>query len=132
MSHFQIPELACCGPLHYDSVLIFRKEHDMQDERRRVSRHFFSAQAELLEPESNSRVTSRVSELSLYGCYLDMMNPFPPDTVVTLRVTANDETFVSKSRIVYATPNVGSGATFLEVPSAAQALLERWLEQAAI
>jgi hypothetical protein len=118
--------------LHYDTAQIFCKEHDMQDERRRVSRHFFSAQAEVLEPDSNSRVTTRVSELSLYGCYLDMMNPFPPDTVVTLRVTANDETFVSKSRIVYSTPNVGSGATFLEVPSAAQALLERWLEQAAL
>jgi len=28
------------------------------------------------------RIATRVSELSLHGCYLDMMNPFPQDTQV--------------------------------------------------
>jgi hypothetical protein len=107
------------------------KGGSMEEERRRASRHFFSAQAELFEQHTQQRVTSRVGELSLHGCYLDMMNPFPPDTLVTLRITAGAETFQANSRIVYSLPNVGAGAAFLDVASTDQALLERWLTQAA-
>jgi hypothetical protein len=51
--------------------------------KRRSPRYFFFASAELTEEDSQVRVPSRVSELSLHGCYLDMMNPFPADTVFT-------------------------------------------------
>jgi hypothetical protein len=77
------------------------------------------------------RVASRVGDLSLHGCYLDMMNPFPADTLVRLKIKAGDEVFQSSSRIVHAIPNVGAGAAFLDIDSDAQALLERWVEQAA-
>jgi len=46
-------------------------------ERRRTPRYTFIASAELIEEASDVRIATRVSELSLYGCYLDMMNPFP-------------------------------------------------------
>jgi hypothetical protein len=103
----------------------------MGEERRRAERHFFCAQAELLEPRTQVRVPSRISDLSLYGCYLDMMNPFPPDTVVSLKITSGDESFEANSRIVHATPNVGAGAAFLELASKDRDLLERWLRKAA-
>ena len=102
----------------------------MADERRRAPRHFFSAEAELTEPESEQRVTSRVGDLSLYGCYLDMMNPFPTDTRLRLKIRAGDEVFESDSRIAYAIPNVGAGATFVDVDAKDEALLQRWLGQA--
>jgi hypothetical protein len=102
----------------------------MQDERRRASRHFFSADAELTELSTEVRVTTRVGDLSLYGCYLDMMNPFPVDTVIRLRIIAGQEVFQSNSRIAYAIPNVGAGAVFLDVDSKDQALLQQWLQQA--
>ena len=103
----------------------------MSEERRRVPRYFFSAQAEVQESRTELRVNSRVGELVLYGCYLDMMNPFPADTLVKLRITAGDETLQTNGRIVYSTPNVGSGAEFLDMNSNDRGLLERWLEQAA-
>ena len=103
----------------------------METERRRASRYFFSAQAEVTEQQSEIRLKSRVSDLSLHGCYLDMMNPFPAETLVTLRITAGQETFQSQSKIVHATPNVGAGAAFLDMESQDRALLERWVEQAA-
>ena len=101
------------------------------DERRRTKRYFFSAQAEVQEPINHVRVNTRVSDLSLTGCYLDMMNPFPPGTVVKLRITSGAETLQTSGRIVYSTPNVGSGAEFADIPSSERALLERWLDQAA-
>ena len=47
------------------------------------------------------RIASRVSELSLHGCYLDMMNPFPTGTMVLVKIAAGDSFFEAKSKIVY-------------------------------
>jgi hypothetical protein len=104
----------------------------MDQDRRRTPRHFFYAQAELVEPKTEVRVTTRIGELSLHGCYLDMMNPFPAETLISLKIISGNETFQANSKIVYSVPNVGSGAAFLDVDSKDQALLHRWLEQASL
>ena len=51
-----------------------------EEQRRRTPRYMFIASAELLEPKTDVRIATRVSELSIYGCYMDMLNPFPVDT----------------------------------------------------
>jgi hypothetical protein len=100
-------------------------------ERRRTPRYIFIASAELFEENSDVRVASRVSELSLHGCYLDMMNPFPTGTLVLIKIFAADQTFQSKAKIIYATPNVGAGIAFLDVEPKFEYILNRWLEEAA-
>jgi hypothetical protein len=102
----------------------------MGEERRLAPRHFFSAEAELVDPRTQVRVVSRVGDISLHGCYLDMRNPFPADTEVQLKITAGHEVFQTRTKIVYAIPNVGAGARFVDVESKDQALLERWLRAA--
>ena len=102
----------------------------MEQERRRTPRFSFIAHAELREDASQVRVVSRVSELSLNGCYLDMMNPFPAGTMVTLRITAGEETIEAHAKIIYSTPNMGAGAAFLDVDPKHQSLLKRWLDSA--
>jgi hypothetical protein len=103
----------------------------MEQERRRTPRYIFIASAELYEEHTDVRVASRVSELSLHGCYLDMMNPFPMGTLVLLKIFAGDLTFQSKAKIIYATPNVGAGVVFLDVEPQYEFILKRWLEEAA-
>ena len=103
----------------------------MEREKRRVPRYVFIASAELLDIQSDVRVASRVSELSKYGCYLDMMNPFPTGTIILLKIFAGDLTFQSKARVVYFTPNVGAGVTFQDVEPKDEYILNRWLEEAA-
>jgi hypothetical protein len=76
------------------------------------------------------RIASRVSELSLHGCYLDMMNPFPTGTMVLVKISAGDAYFEAKSKIVYSQPNMGAGVGFLEVKPDSQVVLERWLDEA--
>jgi len=99
-------------------------------ERRRVPRYQFIASAELIEEVADVRIASRVSELSLYGCYLDMMNPFPVNTLVLVKISAGDAYFEARSKIVYSQPNMGAGVTFLAVEAQYQPILERWLEGA--
>jgi len=55
-------------------------------EKRRSPRYSFIASAELIEEKADVRIASRVSELSLHGCYLDMMNPFPTRTMVLVKI----------------------------------------------
>ncbi len=76
------------------------------------------------------RIATRVSELSLYGCYLDMMNPFPVGTLVVVKISAGDAYFESKSKIVYAQTNMGAGVVFLETADQYKPVLERWLDEA--
>jgi PilZ domain len=103
----------------------------MERERRRTPRYIFIASAELYEEQSDVRVASRVSELSLNGCYLDMMNPFPPGTIILLKILAGDLTFQSKARVIYATQNMGAGVAFLDVEPKYHYVLTRWMDDAA-
>ena len=102
----------------------------MKKDLRRVPRYAFIATAELIEQKTDVRIATRVSELSLHGCYLDMMNPFPPETLVIVKISAGDTIFQAKSKIVYVQPNLGAGVTFLEVTPENEAILQRWLAQA--
>ena len=103
----------------------------MEQERRRTPRYIFIASAELYEEGTEVRVASRVSELSLNGCYLDMMNPFPTGSFVLLKIFAGDLTFQSKAKVIYAAPNRGAGLLFIDVEVKYEYILKRWLEEAA-
>lgn len=99
-------------------------------ERRRSPRYPFIASAELIEEKADVRIASRVSELSSNGCYLDMMNPFPTGTMVLVKISAGEDFFQAKSKIVYSQMNMGAGVGFLEVDAASKAVLGRWLDAA--
>jgi len=99
-------------------------------EKRRSPRYSFIASAELIEEKADVRIASRVSELSLHGCYLDMMNPFPMGTLVLVKIAAGESFFEAKSKIVYAQHNMGAGVGFLQIAPNSQAVLERWLDGA--
>jgi len=103
----------------------------MERERRRTPRYVFIASAELYEQQSDVRVSSRVSELSLHGCYLDMMNPFPMGSLLLVKIFSGDLTFQAKAKVVYATQNMGAGVTFLDVEPKYEYILKRWLEELA-
>jgi len=103
----------------------------VERERRRTPRYVFFASAELLEEKSEVRVASRVSELSLYGCYLDMMNPFPKDTQVLVRIWTDEKFFQTKGKVIYSQPNMGAGVVFIDVEPMYQPILQQWLNAAA-
>ena len=99
-------------------------------ERRRGPRYPFIASAELIEQKADVRIASRVSELSMNGCYLDMMNPFPAGTFVLVKISAGEDFFQAKGKIVYSQMNMGAGVGFLEFDQASRPVLERWMDEA--
>ena len=99
-------------------------------ERRRGPRYPFIASAELIEQRADVRIASRVSELSMGGCYLDMMNPFPKGTLVLVKISAGEDFFQAKATVVYSQMNMGAGVGFQEFDQASRIVLERWMDQA--
>jgi PilZ domain len=101
-----------------------------EEQRRRNPRYAFIANAELFEPATRMRIATRVSELSMHGCYLDMLNPFPEDTLALVKISAGDKVFESKVRVVYAHSNLGVGLVFLEPDPKNMEVLNSWIDEA--
>ncbi len=77
------------------------------------------------------QIAVRVSELSLGGCYLDMMNPLPMGTLVRVKISAGVDFFESKAEILYSLAHPGGvGMRFIDVEPQYLAVLQGWLEKA--
>jgi hypothetical protein len=106
------------------------KERVMDSDRRQSPRFAFIANGELREEQTDTRLATRVSEISKTGCYLDMMNPLPNGTPFRLSIAAGGELFQAQAKIVYAVEHMGAGVHFEEIDSASAPILDRWLAQA--
>jgi hypothetical protein len=113
--------------------LTFSQPKDPQrpQERRRTARFPFVADAEVTETGSKSRLSVRVTEISLYGCYLDMVHPLPVGTPVFIKIFTPTAFFESAGSVVYSHPNLGIGLTFRDVSPHFLPVLQKWLLEAA-
>lgn len=102
----------------------------MELERRCAPRYPFIAHAELADEERTFHLKARVSDLSLSGCYLDMIHPLPAGTQIVLHVTDDTGSFQARGTIVYSLPNLGAGVAFVDVNPALRADIERSLHRA--
>jgi hypothetical protein len=99
----------------------------MGSQVRRCPRYHFYASAEIVEQKSQTRMTTRTSELSRYGCYLDMLNPLPLGTSVKIQILYNEQTFGAAGRVIYSQPNMGMGVAFDDMETPQEHTLENWL-----
>ena len=99
-------------------------------QRRKAPRYAFIATAELLDTNNEARIATRVSELSLHGCYLDMLNPLPENTMVLVKISAGAMVFESKARVVYVHPNLGVGVIFEDPKPKYLEVLQAWIKEA--
>jgi hypothetical protein len=97
-------------------------------ERRRNPRHNFSADAEVVEVVSGTRLrmTARVADLSIGGCYLDTINPFAPGTRAHLRIRHLGADFTCVATVKSCQPGMGMGLAFEELDRAHSDLLNSW------
>jgi hypothetical protein len=101
----------------------------MDSERRRAPRYPIIADAEVTEIASETKLSARTSDLSVGGCFLDMLNPSPEGTEIAVRISHADGTFTARGKVVFVFPNMGMGVMFTSVPASQQAVLEKWLEE---
>src|SRR5260370_6175014 len=81
--------------LEIESPQLPSRESCMGDERRRTPRYPFIATAEVVDQSSQATIATRVTELSLNGCYLDMPNPLPKDAQINITLSTTNYSFQS-------------------------------------
>jgi hypothetical protein len=99
----------------------------MEQERRRTPRVPFAASAELLEVNTGIRLNAVVSELSLLGCYVHTVNPFPKDTKVYIKVFTDDYFFEAPATVAYTQGQLGMGLAFHDIKPHFLAVLQNWV-----
>jgi len=99
-----------------------RYSHTMEHERRRAPRYPLIASVEVIEPQTNTHLRARTSDLSLVGCYLDMTNKLPEGTEVRLHIFHEDANFTEFGVVIHCQPNRGMGVQLDQ-----HEILEKWL-----
>lgn len=101
----------------------------MPVERRRSTRVAFAASAEIIDDAENTRSASQVSDLSLNGCFVQLPNPFPEGTPVTIEIYKDEEFLETPATVAYFMPKRGMGLTFNGMEPQFASLLKKWLAQ---
>jgi hypothetical protein len=98
-------------------------------DRRTHPRYEFLAAAEFVTAESNSRMVTRVRDLSQQGCYVDTNNALPLGTVTDVHIAKGAQLFEARARVVYSRPAKGMGLVFTGVEPDQLLTLETWLAE---
>jgi hypothetical protein len=101
-----------------------------QIERRREPRVPFSAAAEILDEQDDSRTPSRFRDLSLGGCYVEMTNPLPAGKNVLIEIYTDSEFLETHATVAFFEPSQGMGLTFSVMQPFFIDVLNKWLAQA--
>jgi len=96
-------------------------------ERRSVRRYPFGAAVEITDLGSGDRRSARTSDLSLKGCYIDTLDPFPRGTLVHLRIFCPKGVFETRGRVVSSHAGFWMGIVFSEMTPDQRLVLERLL-----
>ena len=104
----------------------------MESERRRHPRFPIIADAEVTEIATETKLSAKTSDLSVGGCFLDMLNPSPEGTEIAVRIFHGDSTFSARGKVVFVFPNMGMGVMFTDVPASQQAILQKWLGELSV
>jgi len=101
------------------------------ENRRRTPRYPFIATAEVVVKGTQVGLSARVTELSLYGCYVETIDPLPQGSELKIKLYANNKFFEAQAVIVYSQPKLGFGLCFQNVNPHFLTVLRQWLIEAA-
>jgi hypothetical protein len=129
--------LLCGWPGHSfllsDTLFMHSERFERSAPRKSPARHARAAPSLFAGRTNRDRhlpINARVTEISLYGCYLDMINPPPVGTSVFVKVFTETAFFETAANVVYSHPNLGIGVTFRNVSPDFLPILRKWLLEA--
>jgi hypothetical protein len=102
----------------------------MRAERRREPRYPFIAMAEIVDERENARTSSKISDLSRHGCYVEMANPFPQGTNVMIEIYTDTDSVEAQATVAFFEAKQGMGLQFRDLPEYYANTLNKWLAQA--
>jgi hypothetical protein len=85
------------------------------DERRKFARHACRIETEALAEGSSARVAGTIADLSLGGCYVEMLSPLPADTLIRLSLNPGTSTLRLSGKVCSSQLGFGMGVSFTEM-----------------
>jgi hypothetical protein len=100
-------------------------------ERRTFPRYPFTATVEMVEPQSQTRIQGRTSDLSRGGCYVDSTSSFPAGSSLVIRLTKDMRSFEAQAQVAYSIDGMGMGMgiRFTGADSEQISMLEKWVAE---
>src|SRR5215469_8456781 len=95
------------------------------DERRRFPRHECRLEAQVWAADSSVRLKGKVSDLSIGGCFVEMLSPLPVDTEAELAFTIGTATLHVCGKVRVSQPGFGMGIEFTQMGSRGRENLRR-------
>ena len=80
-----------------------------------------------VEPKSNAKISGRTSDISLGGCYVDPISPFPVGTIIKIRLTNERETFEADAKVVLSKVGMGMGVAFISAVPQQIRIFQKWI-----
>jgi c-di-GMP-binding flagellar brake protein YcgR len=99
-------------------------------ERRKHPRFTVSVPVEVHAEGSDTPIRCTTSDLSLGGCYIESMYPFPVGATLDLRLQL-ENTLLVEAKVVTSYPQVGNGMEFIRMLPEDRAELRAFLESLA-
>jgi len=100
-----------------------------ESERRGGDRHLVIASAEIVELSSGARFSTRTTDLSPGGCFVDTLTPFPVGSQVRVTIYRGKSHFETHGSVVYSQQGLGMGIAFGELEPRHRASLESWISE---
>ncbi len=100
-------------------------------ERRRYARYACRGQARMLPEASDVWLMGVLVDISLGGCYAEMMSPLPSHSQIQLELRLDEVLVRTKGRVVVSTDGMGMGIAFTEMTAEYQQILQHLVAQVA-
>jgi hypothetical protein len=97
-------------------------------ERRKFIRHQVAIPIEMLPEGASVAGRTQTSEVSLGGCYVEMIQTMQVGTKLHLGLWVKDEKITTDAEVVTHHPGFGNGMKFLNMSSGDEGHLKRFLE----
>jgi hypothetical protein len=85
------------------------------------------ASIELTDVQSEKHLAAHTKDLSVFGCFVETVTPFPEGTKVSLRISRGGTHFVAQGRVANSQPNSGIGIAFVTIDPSSVPVLDTWL-----
>ena len=101
----------------------------MSDERHRAQRYSFNATVELTDVTSGDQVNERTGDISVFGCHVKTVKPWPVGTKVRIRIVHGGANFAALGTVAYVQTSGGMGLAFAKIEPNQQIILDKWIAE---
>jgi hypothetical protein len=105
------------------------QEWDGEVERRVVERLRCSGTGQITQQGVAYPIWAKICDISLGGCYLELIFTLPKHTPIDLRMTINERTFSAKGKVATSHPGIGIGVRFISMDGESRAVLEQIIQE---